>query len=485
MYKKIGKYAAVFLAVIVLVSPMVSLAQQSDVDPLGENVSCANISHPLRYGARDVGDASDVSVLQDFLNSNGYLSVTASGFFGKATLKAVKTFQLQNGLASTGYVGPLTITKIHDLDCSTGNNDHKKDDVVINDHRTVDCPVYAYNMMYPAPPHVPNPTLVQVLSPNGGENLTLAPGDKVSVTWGTCNVAPYAPVDVSITNGMSTYSLTHGQTISNSGTFNYVVPEVPRVMQNVVYGNHFKVVVTVCPIRETIVVDTHPQPCVSDSSDAEFSIMPRNVNDTVYAPTVKTGVVSYGSGDNNGPGVFVANGTIVTTGNSQIVSEYIKYGTTPGSGTTGATASVVMGGDFTALFPGSCTQPLYYEAYAVNAAGFTGHGEEVYGSNVRCNNVATTTVATWTTGTVTSVSNCGSFTLQSDGVAVGNSIHAGAIYTVHAPCDTRPGSYNKTKWPYDVSVGDRVSVFGVITDTTISAQDIHNGNVEIIRQRFI
>ena len=286
-------------------------------------------------------------------------------------------------------------------------------------------------------------------------------------------------------SGILNSGVTVGQTISNSGTFNYVVPEVPRVMQNVVYGNHFKVVVTVCPIRETIVVDTHPQPCVSDSSDAEFSIMPRNVNDTVYAPTVKTGVVSYGSGDNNGPGVFVANGTIVTTGNSQIVSEYIKYGTTPGSGTTGATASVVMGGDFTALFPGSCTQPLYYEAYAVNAAGFTGHGEEVYGSNVRCNNVATTTVATWTTGTVTSVSNCGSFTLQSDGVAVGNSIHAGAIYTVHAPCDTRPGSYNKTKWPYDVSVGDRVSVFGVITDTTISAQDIHNGNVEIIRQRFI
>ena len=116
-YKNVSKYLALFLVVVVLVSPMVSFAQQKDVDPQGDSATCANISHPLRYGARDTGDSSDVSLLQDFLNSNGYLSVTSSGFFGKATLQAVKAFQLRSGLASTGYVGPLTIAKIHDLDC--------------------------------------------------------------------------------------------------------------------------------------------------------------------------------------------------------------------------------------------------------------------------------------------------------------------------------------------------------------------------------
>ena len=156
IYIKLSKYVAVFLTAIVLVSPVVSFAQQSDVDPLGNSV-CVNISHPLRYGVRDTGDSNDVSMLQDFLNSNGYLSVSSSGFFGKSTLRAVKTFQLRNGLVSTGYVGPLTIGKIHDIDCGSNHN-----------NQNTYCPPYASR-------NIPNS--VRVLSPNGGEYFTLAPGD--------------------------------------------------------------------------------------------------------------------------------------------------------------------------------------------------------------------------------------------------------------------------------------------------------------------
>ncbi len=92
-------------------------AQDGDLDPADVGASCADITHDLRYRMRDTATNDDIAVLQDFLNSNGYTTVSPAGFFGTSTLKAVKKFQSANGLRQTGFVGPKTRAKIKAIDC--------------------------------------------------------------------------------------------------------------------------------------------------------------------------------------------------------------------------------------------------------------------------------------------------------------------------------------------------------------------------------
>lgn len=105
-----------------LIVPAVSLAQ-SDVDTSGD-ASCAVLSVNLRYRSTDAGTDGAVSVLQDFLNSRGYLSVQPTGFFGSLTRAAAAAFQSANGISATppGFVGPITRAKIQAIDCNDGNN---------------------------------------------------------------------------------------------------------------------------------------------------------------------------------------------------------------------------------------------------------------------------------------------------------------------------------------------------------------------------
>ena len=59
----------------------------------------------LKMGAT----GSDVAALQDVLFAQGYLTATARGYFGALTVKAVKAYQLANGISPvSGFVGPLT-----------------------------------------------------------------------------------------------------------------------------------------------------------------------------------------------------------------------------------------------------------------------------------------------------------------------------------------------------------------------------------------
>ncbi len=106
--------------------PLVSSAQQQtpqlvDSDPMG--VSCFNVTQPIRYGMRDVVDRNDVALLQDFLITNNFLSTPApTGFFGRATFNAVKSFQSKYNIKPTGFVGQYTLAKIKDIDCNSASN---------------------------------------------------------------------------------------------------------------------------------------------------------------------------------------------------------------------------------------------------------------------------------------------------------------------------------------------------------------------------
>ncbi len=78
---------------------------------------CVAPSVDVKYGSRDILTKGGVSLLQKVLNEKGYLNSTPTGYFGLLTLSAVKKFQIANGISGTGYVGPLTRTKIAKLSC--------------------------------------------------------------------------------------------------------------------------------------------------------------------------------------------------------------------------------------------------------------------------------------------------------------------------------------------------------------------------------
>ena len=58
-----------------------------------------------------------VTDIQKFLNTNGYLTNTPTGYFGSATRAAVIKFQSENGINTTGYVGQLTRAQVKVKSC--------------------------------------------------------------------------------------------------------------------------------------------------------------------------------------------------------------------------------------------------------------------------------------------------------------------------------------------------------------------------------
>lgn len=81
--------------------------------------SCVDLKKNMNYRARDVSTSGEVSILQKFLKTKGYLDSEPTGFFGPATLSAVKKFQSASNIFSTGFVGPLTRVGIKAISCST------------------------------------------------------------------------------------------------------------------------------------------------------------------------------------------------------------------------------------------------------------------------------------------------------------------------------------------------------------------------------
>lgn len=57
----------------------------------------------------------DVTKLQKFLIAQNLLTTGIFGFFGPKTKQAVIQFQAQNGIAATGYVGPITRALLNNL----------------------------------------------------------------------------------------------------------------------------------------------------------------------------------------------------------------------------------------------------------------------------------------------------------------------------------------------------------------------------------
>ncbi len=85
---------------------------------------CIALSNNLSYRSRDSYTNGEVSALQDFLQSKGYLNSEPTGYFGLLTLQAVKKFQMANGIApAEGFVGPATRSKLSIVSgCGSGQS---------------------------------------------------------------------------------------------------------------------------------------------------------------------------------------------------------------------------------------------------------------------------------------------------------------------------------------------------------------------------
>ncbi|MEA4910689.1 hypothetical protein SDC9_07820 [bioreactor metagenome] len=105
-----------------LVTAQTIIPSTSNANTVISNVSadaplrfCNSFSRNLRMGMR----SGDVTTLQDKLREHGYFDHYSTGYFGSVTFNAVRAFQKDNGIITTGYFGPLTRASINSKACYT------------------------------------------------------------------------------------------------------------------------------------------------------------------------------------------------------------------------------------------------------------------------------------------------------------------------------------------------------------------------------
>jgi peptidoglycan hydrolase-like protein with peptidoglycan-binding domain len=90
------------------------------------NANCVILTADMGMGAKDASTGGQVTKLQSFLISRGYMRATTDasrGYYGPQTDRGVRTFQKDNGIIATGYVGPITRTNIQAISCAVGGVD--------------------------------------------------------------------------------------------------------------------------------------------------------------------------------------------------------------------------------------------------------------------------------------------------------------------------------------------------------------------------
>ncbi len=167
-----------FILAIALITPSFSKAEFTDIDPLGDG-GCVSVQNNLRYRSTDAGTGGEVTVLQDFLQAQGYLNSSPSGFFGLMTLESVRRFQSDHSISPTGYVGPLTRAEIKAVTCGrpTAGNIPP-----ISQNQTGCFPGAVYSNTTGALCNMSSlqPSMT-VISPSGGESYRV--GDIMDVRW--------------------------------------------------------------------------------------------------------------------------------------------------------------------------------------------------------------------------------------------------------------------------------------------------------------
>lgn len=145
---------------------VVSLTNNS-YQTTSSGITCVDLSYDLYQGLSDSAGDKSVSSLQNYLYKIGYIKVSPNGYFGPATLSAVKNYQLNNNISNTGRVGPATRKKIRDDSCKINNNSASVLDSVSSQSNNNSFLV-----------NKNNPT---VTSPSTGSNLVT--DSKINIRW--------------------------------------------------------------------------------------------------------------------------------------------------------------------------------------------------------------------------------------------------------------------------------------------------------------
>jgi peptidoglycan hydrolase-like protein with peptidoglycan-binding domain len=77
---------------------------------------CTQLTHALTKGSMDIYSDGEVTLLQEFLETQGY-STPDKGVFGPVTFEMLKSWQFKNSIQSTGVTGPATRDLIEQISC--------------------------------------------------------------------------------------------------------------------------------------------------------------------------------------------------------------------------------------------------------------------------------------------------------------------------------------------------------------------------------
>ncbi len=110
----------------VLLIPTLSFAQSEPLTDQFAQIAqndCVDLKNNMSYRSRDARTNNEVSLLQNFLIDQGYLSGESTGYYGTATRSAVRKFQSTAKLAGAknlgfGSVGPKSRAEIKKMTCS-------------------------------------------------------------------------------------------------------------------------------------------------------------------------------------------------------------------------------------------------------------------------------------------------------------------------------------------------------------------------------
>lgn len=80
--------------------------------------NCLNLSYNMGLASNDSETNGEVTKLQLFLNSKGFMNHIPTGYFGYLTLSALANYQASNNIfPSAGYLGPITRANINNNTC--------------------------------------------------------------------------------------------------------------------------------------------------------------------------------------------------------------------------------------------------------------------------------------------------------------------------------------------------------------------------------
>lgn len=190
------------LLITTLLSPAFASAQVvGDVNPDGATSACIDLQYNLKYRSTDAKTNGEVSLLQDFLQTQGYLNSEPTGYFGRLTEGAVKSFQAANGILDSGYVGPITRAKIKEISCGDATLSSSTSSVTKPKSATVQ--------------FINAPTLGVVYDVNNKETTLSGRSTSVKITAGT------SPISFYLTNGVPYVLRLAEATGKNTGVFSF------------------------------------------------------------------------------------------------------------------------------------------------------------------------------------------------------------------------------------------------------------------------